>query len=113
MTMIESDLRKATFLRSMSRELALGSKVLAERIETAVPQAADVVSARALASLPKLIPLAERHGKPSTVYVFPKGRQYQEELEDLGRTWRFDVDVHPSKTDKEAVILILENLERV
>ena len=57
-TLIESDQRKATFLRTASRELGLNTKVIAERIEQVSAIGAGIVSARALATLSSLLPLA-------------------------------------------------------
>ena len=112
-TLIESDTRKAIFLQTVARELNLSATVLAERIEKAEPAGADIVSARALAPLDRLIPLAVRHGRPDTTYVFPKGERYGQEIDRARTSFRFDVDVRPSITDKGAVILLLENIHRV
>ncbi len=113
MRLVESDRRKATFLRTVVRELDLDCEIICERSERILPQETDIVSARALAPLSPLIGLSLRHGHPETTYVFPKGANYRAEIDDARDHWRFHIDVHPSKTDKDAVILILENLERV
>ncbi len=113
MVLIESDQRKAAFLRSMIRSLSLSCKVLTERIEQVTPQQTDVVSARALAPLSRLIEIASRHGTPDTTYVFPKGIHYLDEIDAAKERWKFDVDVRPSKTEKGSVILTLENIARV
>jgi 16S rRNA (guanine527-N7)-methyltransferase len=44
------------------------------------PEPFDVVTARALARLPELLPLAGRFAGPHTVFLFPKGRGIAEEL---------------------------------
>ena len=111
-TLVEADQRKAVFLRRAVSELGLNARVLSSRIEDIEPLSADVISARALAPLDKLIPLAVRHGRPETRYVFPKGARFREEIAAVRRTWRFEIDVRPSRTDKEAVILIMERIER-
>lgn len=112
-TLIESDKRKSVFLRHAARRLELDVQVIDRRIEATDPVGADAVSARALAPLPRLLGLAVRHGTPDSRYIFPKGARYQSEIADARAEWSFDIDVRPSKTDKEAVILILENVERV
>ena len=112
-TLIESDARKGVFLRHLISSLNLSATVMTDRIETAQPQSADVVSARALAALDRLIPLALRHGHDKTRYIFPKGARYRHELAEAEQAFRFDVDVRPSITDKDAVILVMENIERV
>ena len=111
--MIESDTRKATFLRTAIRELQLNARVLSERIEKAAPQHADVLSARALAELPLLLGFAERHLAPGGTALFMKGTSWEKELQNASESWSFDVKVHKSKTDPEAAILELKEIERV
>ncbi|WP_216644260.1 16S rRNA (guanine(527)-N(7))-methyltransferase RsmG [Palleronia sp. THAF1] len=111
-SLIESDKRKAVFLTHVVTKLDLNATVFDGRIETIDPQRADVVSARALAPLPRLIPLALRHGHSGTRYIFPKGLRWREEINEAKKVYRFDVDAQPSITDKHAVVLVLENFER-
>ncbi|UWQ07795.1 16S rRNA (guanine(527)-N(7))-methyltransferase RsmG [Aliiroseovarius crassostreae] len=111
-TCIESDLRKATFLRTVLRETGVEANVLSERIEQAEPQAADVFSARALASLDKLLEFSERHLSPNGICVFQKGARYQEEVEEALENWSFQLDKIPSVTNSDAVILKIGAIKR-
>lgn len=104
-TLIESDLRKSAFLSSVARELDLPVTVLAERIERAQPQGADVVSARALAALDVLFPLVARHLSPSGRALLLKGASHEDELAKLDPAWSFDLASHPSKSGADGVIL--------
>lgn len=112
-TLIESDQRKAAFLREAARVTVAPVKVLAERIEQATPEPAPIVTARALAALPKLLewtaPLLAKGGKA----VFLKGQQVEDELTEARRNWHMDVCIHPSVTSHDGVILEVSNLERV
>lgn len=113
-TLIESDLRKATFLRSVARDLGLVRvTVLAERIEAAAPQHADILSARALAPLPVLFGHACRHLGHNGVALFPKGARYRVERDAALASYRADVQEFPSKTDPHAVILKVGGIARV
>lgn len=112
-TLVESDQRKATFLRTAIRELSLAAEVHAARAETIAPLAADVLTARALAPLPALLPLALRHLAPGGRALFPKGRRAADEIAEARRTWRFDLTSHPSRTDPEARILQIEGIAHV
>ena len=111
-TLIESDQRKATFLRAVARK-TVPFTVISDRIEEAVPQNADVVSARALAPLPVLLDYVSRHLSPSGIAVLPKGRKADDELREALEHWRFDCETYPSKTDPDAVILTLGEIKRV
>lgn len=112
-TLIESDQRKAAFLREAARVTVAPVKVLAERIEQATPEPAPIVTARALAALPKLLewtaPLLAKGGKA----VFLKGQQAEDELTEARRNWHMGVCIHPSVTSHDGVILEVSNLERV
>ena len=110
-TLIESDTRKCAFLRTAARELGLRVTVLDRRAEAAPPQSAPVVSARALAPLPALLPLVARHLAPGGTALLPKGRDFAAEL-DAARAagWRFHAEAVPSATDASARILRLTDL---
>ncbi|CAM3164183.1 16S rRNA (guanine(527)-N(7))-methyltransferase RsmG [Paracoccus nototheniae] len=104
--LVESDQRKAAFLRTVVRELELHQvTVLSERIESTEPSRADHLSARALAPLPKLLEMAERHLKPGGTAWLMKGRTWKAECEQASVDWRFDFAAYPSRTDPEAAIL--------
>lgn len=112
-TMIESDGRKAAFLEAVVRECGIASRILAERIEGAPAQGADVVSARALAPLPRLLGLAERHLAPEGTALLAKGAAHQQEIAEALELWRFSIQKWPSLTDPSAVILEIKGLSRV
>lgn len=112
-TMVESDQRKATFLRTAVRVLNLNSKVIAERAENVLPAGTDVLSARALMPLSGLCKLAERHLQPNGKMIVLKGRTSQEEVDEARKSWHFDVVAHTSLTDNEAKVLEIGKLKRV
>lgn len=112
-TCVESDQRKAVFLRTVIRETGINAEVLTARIEDLPPQGADIISARALAPLRELIGLAEPHLAPHGIALFPKGAQVANEMTDALETWAFRVDEYPSRTDDQAVILKIGDIRRV
>lgn len=110
---IESDLRKSTFLRTAIRELSLNAEVITARIEEVEPQNADVLSARALASLDVLCSFAQRHLARGGLAVFPKGRTAGDEIREAQKNWNFSCEKVASETDAEASILLLKDIARV
>lgn len=112
-TLIESDQRKVAFLSAVSRETGVDVRILAERIETAAEQQADVVSARALAPLPALLPLVARHLAPGGTALLLKGAGAEAELAEARRNWAFDLEIAPSITDPSGKVLIVKELRRV
>ncbi len=109
---IESDQRKVAFLRTVIRELNLNATVVSDRIENAAPVGGDIVSARALAPLPNLLPLATRHLKSDGNAIFLKGASYLSEIDEVKKRWAFDIQTFPSKTDGKGAVLILGDIRR-
>ena len=107
---IESDQRKSTFLRTAAREIGLNIKVHADRIEKVEPVGAAVVTARALKSLNELMPFLQRHMRADGIAILPKGQSFAAEIPDAKANWRFDLNEHPSKTNKDARILIVKDI---
>ncbi|MFG6559090.1 16S rRNA (guanine(527)-N(7))-methyltransferase RsmG [Sulfitobacter sp. 1A15299] len=112
-TLVESDQRKCAFLRTAIRELKLEASVKNERIEGIKSLNADVLSARALADLTKLLGFAELHLKPEGTALFPKGQSWQREEEEARRNWTYGLESVPSQTNPEAAILKIKDIARV
>lgn len=112
--LVESDQRKATFLRQVAMELALPVKVYACRVENLpVGLRADVVSARALAPLPDLCTMASPLLAPDGICIFPKGETAGQEIEAAMQHWHFDLERFPSITSANSEILKLSKIRHV
>ena len=110
--LIESDQRKAAFLRTAVLETGAPAAVHCCRIEdTAVP-AAPLVTARALAPLPRLLSLAERFVADGGVCLLLKGAKVEAELAAAERDWAMDVTRVPSQTGADGVVLRISGLAR-
>lgn len=112
-TLIESDARKSTFLRTVSRELSLDISVITQRIEETEPASADIVSARALGHLSDLLPLAHHHLNSDGTALFMKGRRHANEVQDVSDQWGFELVEYPSITDPDSRILSMKRITRV
>ncbi|MFV2038465.1 MAG: 16S rRNA (guanine(527)-N(7))-methyltransferase RsmG [Paracoccaceae bacterium] len=112
-TMVESDQRKATFLRIVAAQLKLSANIFTERAEELQPQSADIVSARAVAPLKLLLKYAHRHLKPSGRALFMKGKSFRSEVAEALESWAFQSDEYTSTTDGSAVVLSLGDIRRV
>ncbi len=112
-TLVESDARKGAFLQNASREMGISVELFTERVENLEPQQADVISARALAPLSKLLGFAERHGTENTICLFSKGRSYESELTEVRKCWTFETQILPSMTDSDGKILKIGEFLRV
>lgn len=111
--LVESDQRKATFLRAAIRELGLNATVEATRIESLAPLNASVLSARALTDLPGLLEFAERHLAPDGTCLFPKGSSWLEEDTKAKARYTYAIEALPSITEQGAAILKIKDVARV
>ena len=113
MTLMESDQRKATFLRACARELALPLNIVVSRIENVQPTEATVISARALADLDHLLELSAEHLATDGQCLFMKGASWQQEVDAARENWSFSCDARQSHTNPLAAILRIKEIERV
>ncbi|MCK8786034.1 16S rRNA (guanine(527)-N(7))-methyltransferase RsmG [Roseomonas sp. NAR14] len=111
--LVESDKRKAAFLLEASRTFALPHvTVHSERLERVALPPLGVVTARALAPLSSLLPIAAARLRPGGVALFPKGRTAEAELTQANADWTMHVERFPSVTDAAATILRLSEIRR-
>ncbi len=107
-TLIESDVRKTVFLREVSRETGLTNvTILNKRLEQAEGLKAPVITARALAPLSQLVAWATAFCDPKTTMLFPKGQDYQSEIDALPSKEIYKIDVIQSVTEDKAKIVRL------
>jgi 16S rRNA (guanine527-N7)-methyltransferase len=112
--LVESSSKKAAFLHEAVRATGAPATVHATRIEDFVknaPAQIDVVTARAVAPLPKLLALAYPLLKTGTLGLFPKGQDVARELTETAKCWKIQASLSPSRTDPKAQIVIVRGLE--
>ena len=108
--LIESDQRKAAFLRSVSRETGAAAQVHLVRIDRALPpllDEIDAISARALAPLPQLVDWSREHLLKNALGVFLKGEDWADELTAAGQTDIFQYNCFESRTNPAARVIIV------
>jgi len=112
--MIESNQRKAAFLRTALRETGSRGTVHPGRIESVAKEwmhgPVDVVSARALAALDLLLSLSEPFTAAGAQVVFHKGQDFQREVNEASHTWSFDLIEKNSLIDPTSRMLLLSNI---
>jgi 16S rRNA (guanine527-N7)-methyltransferase len=110
--LIEADRRKAEFLRQVARATGADVAVHAGRIERLTAWPAAVVTARALAPLPRLLPLAEPFLAADGVCLFLKGPSLTRELIDAGKSWHMVPEMFPSVSSSSGIVLKLRGVGR-
>lgn len=121
--LVESDQRKCAFMRTVIRETGCPALVHECRIEAFAPsrdahnemggRGFDVISARALAPLPKLFDLAVPFYEIHTKGLFLKGKGWEEELTQARQLWKVECDIVTSHTDAAARVLVCNYPQKI
>ena len=105
--LVESDQKKAVFLQTVIRETGIRAIVHNRRIESLPPIGANIITARALASLDRLLELLEVQLVPGVRCLFLKGARAEVELATLDTRSDIIRRLHPSLTNPEAFVVDL------
>lgn len=112
--LVESNARKCAFLRDVARQTGVKVEVFNTRIESVADRSSlsgvEVVTARALAPLSRLLGYAAPFFTPGTTGLFLKGREALNEIETAREEWRFDATTHPSLTCRDGRIVEITKL---
>lgn len=111
--LVEADRRKAAFLLEAARVTAAPVTVHCTRIEAAPVPPAPLVTARALAPLPRLLDYAHRLLAPGGACLFPKGAGADAEIAAARHQgWRFTVERHDDPAMPDSTVLRISDLAR-
>ncbi len=111
-TLVEADTRKAAFLQEAARITATKVTILNCRIEDVQAPKADLITARALAPVSRLLELAQPLLRPGGIMLFLKGSGVEAEIAEAERTWTLHTERHISATSEGGVILRISEVER-
>jgi 16S rRNA (guanine527-N7)-methyltransferase len=113
--LIESRDRKTAFLQDATRATGAPAIVHRGRIEMLARKLGplDVVTARALAPLPKLLEYVEPLVAKGAKALLMKGQDVETELTQAAKYWRIGAEIVPSKTDPSGRILVVFELARL
>jgi 16S rRNA (guanine527-N7)-methyltransferase len=108
--LVESDQKKAAFLRAAAHASGSDAVIHACRVEELPVGQADVVTARAVAPLERLIPMVAPFLAEGSVAILPKGSSVETELKAVARHWHLWYTRHTSMTDPRGSILVIDRL---
>jgi 16S rRNA (guanine527-N7)-methyltransferase len=109
--LIDSLNKRCKFLQGIVDELELPATVIwgrAEEQEVSV----DVVTARAVAPLEKLLGYAQPYLYRGAQAVFLKGEKAEAELQEARKVWHLDADLSVSRSDPRGRIVTVRTLRR-
>ena len=103
--LVEADQRKTLFLREVAREVGSDAHIHGVRIEQMASFPVDVVTARALAPLPKLMEHAAPYLANGACGFFLKGKTVNDELTALSKEWKIPTERFPSRSNPSGTIV--------
>ncbi len=109
--LVESNAKKAAFLRAAAALIGVPAIVHGMRIENfgkSFRGRADVVTARAVAPLGKLLDLAYPLLKKGTLALFLKGQDVGTELTEAAKCWNLQARLVPSRTNPKACVVVID-----
>ena len=111
-TLVEPRRLRATFLEETVDALGLSDRVTVRpaKIEQ-VRGSFDVITARAVAPLDRLLGLGLHLAHSGTIWALPKGKSANSELAEARRSWQCEVRSEASCTDPQSAILLLSKVK--
>ena len=113
-SLVESRRGRIAFLSAMLEKLSLTNAAIygcrLEALSNAVP--VSVISARAFAPLDRLLEKAVRFSNPGTIWLLPKGKNCQNELQHIRPHWQGEFSIERSVTDPESAILVARSVRK-
>lgn len=115
--LVESDGRKCRFLKLVIDKIGINARVTHDRVENLKSVWPATITARAVASLDKLLNLTLKQHHPGLTCIFMKGKKAQEELTKLKNYQKIyqnlKIDAHASVTHSDGVILRLSGFQKM
>jgi 16S rRNA (guanine527-N7)-methyltransferase len=110
--LVEPRRLRADFLERCIAEFGFGERVsVATTKVEKVAGSFDVITARAVANLDRLLRISTHLSTRKSLWVLPKGRSAESELAEARRNWQCDSTSMPSCTDPDSEILVLRNVK--
>ena len=109
--LVESIAKKTMYLKDICVNLDLDNvEIFNKRVEDTVFKGVDVITARAVSSLDKLLEYSYIIAGKETKMIFPKGITYDAELTEARRNWNFDCVTHKNMYHEDGVVLEISKL---
>jgi 16S rRNA (guanine527-N7)-methyltransferase len=109
--LIDSLQKRCRFLKSVVDALDLPATVVWSRAEDHAVKV-DVVTARAVAPLTKLLGYAQPYHQKGAVGLYLKGEKAMDEVAEARQVWHFDGELFPSRSDARGRVVSVRSLRR-
>lgn len=109
-TLVEARQKKCRFLEAVAEATGTALTIAPVRAEALAGRAFDVVTARAVAPLDRLLALSSGLVAPGGTCLFLKGERAQRELTEARARWMMTVNEHPSLSHTDGVLLEIRDV---
>lgn len=112
-TLAESNVKKYNFLMHIKKKLELRVDIYNKRVEDLYNENFDIITARAVAPLDRLLAYLEKFNLKNTHLIFPKGKTWEEEIKVIKNFWKFDEIIVRNNHEIDSsggVVVIIRNL---
>ena len=112
-TLAESNVKKYNFLMHIKKKLGLRVDIYNKRVEDLYNENFDIITARAVAPLDRLLAYLEKFNLKNTHLIFPKGKTWEEEIKVIKNFWKFDEIIVRNNHEIDSsggVVVIIKNL---
>jgi 16S rRNA (guanine527-N7)-methyltransferase len=110
-TLVEPRRLRADFLHKLCESLQRNARVVHGKAVRAGGKF-EVITARAVSSLERLLEISAHLSTRKTVWALPKGRSAAAELVEARRTWQGEFHVEQSVTDAESFIVVATGVRK-
>ena len=111
--LVEPRRLRADFLVRAAAEIGLAERIAVHAAKAETVQGRfDVITARAVASLEKLLGISRHLSTDKTIWLLPKGKSARFELDEAQRTWQGRFRLEASRTDPDAQIIVATGVHR-
>ena len=111
--LIDSKMKKINFIKEFAHDQKLEIKTICTRVEKIKNQKFDFIICRAFAPLIKLLDYSRFFTKKNTSLLFLKGRNVKKEIEDAKKSFNFDYDLYPSKSEGDGFVLKISKYKKL
>ena len=110
--MYEKSHHKSTFLKKVSRDLKLNTKIIQQNIFEEQNLESGTIMARAFKPLPVVIDLVYRNFNSYKNLILFMGKNGEKILEKTLKIWDFNFDKKKSITSKDSFLLNIKNIKK-
>ena len=111
--LIDSKMKKINFIKEFAYENNFEIKTICTRVEKIKNQKFDLIVCRAFAPLIKLLDYSRFFTKKNTSLLFLKGRSVKKEIEDAKKSFSFEYDLYPSKSEGDGFVLKINKYKKL